>query len=391
MKRSLIAILIVLFLISGIVSAASTTDEAAAAQVSVTNVTLDPSVLFVGDTGTITLEVTNSGTQSVGITRASMYDNDIDMMKNTYYETVGAIGAGNKMYFTFTVKANCPEGIYYPKFSLDFRSAGSLRYPVLTRVQNTDLTVSVLEKPDTFSTGKKDTIKILVGNTRPNRVTGVTITPVGTGVDVTPTSYFIGNLDSNGSNTVTFSVTPEASTDLEFRVDYFNGINKHSTSLKIPVVPAKGKKQANPVLSNIEQKTTDGVIHITGDVTNAGLEVAKSVVVSSGNPGVPVDPYKEYVVGSLNPDDFSSFEITFRAENGAGLPLVITYKDADGNVFTKESVIEIRDGSFTTGSSSTRGQPGGLPLPVIIVISAVIIVVAGAIVYSWKNSNRRRS
>jgi hypothetical protein len=387
MKRFLITCMIAILFLPGLISAA-TTEEAAAAQVSVTNVTLDPQVLFVGDTGTVTIEITNSGTQSVSISRASIADNNIDIVGGTY-DTVGAIGAGNKMYFTFTIKASCPEGIYYPKFSLDFRSSGSLRFPVLIRVQNTDLTVSVIEKPDTFSSGKKDNVKILVGNTRPNRVTGVTITPVGSSIDVTPTSYFIGNLDSNGSDTTTFSVTPEASTRLDFRVDYFNGINKHTTSLTMPVVPAQGKKQANPVLSNIEQKTTDGVTHVTGDVTNAGLEIAKSVVVSSGNPALPVDPYKEYVVGSLNPDDFSSFEITFRTQKGTSIPLVITYKDADGNVFAKESAIEINDGLFASSSASSAG-PGGLPLTVIAVIIAVTVVVAGAIGYSWYTGRSKR-
>lgn len=387
MKRFLISCLVGLLILPGLVFAAMS-DEAAAAQVSVTNVTLDPQVLFVGDTGTITIEITNSGTQSVAISRASMDDNNIDIMRSQY-DTVGVVGAGNKMYFTFTIKANCPEGIYYPKFTLDFRGAGSLRFPIMTRVQDTDLTVSVIEKPETFSAGKKDNMKILIGNTRPNRVTGVTVTPVGNSVEVTPTSYFIGNLDSNGSDAITFSVTPEASTDLEFRVDYFNGINKHTSSLKIPVVLSQGKKKAIPVLSNIEQKTADGVTHVTGDVTNAGLEVAKSVVVSSGSPALPVDPYKEYVVGSLNPDDFSSFEITFRTDPGASIPLVITYKDADGNIFSKESTIELNDGIFPQ-SSGSFGGPGGLPLTVIAVITLVVFVVAGAIGYSWYTSKKKK-
>lgn len=387
MKQYLLPCLVGLLLMTGTAFGA-TSDETAAAQVSVTNVTLDPQVLYVGDTGTITFEVTNSGTAGVAISRASMNDNDIDIVRSAAYDSVGTIGAGNRMYFTFTIRANCPEGIYYPKFSLDFRNAGSLRFPVTTKVQNTDLTVSVIEKPDTFSTGKKDTVKILVGNTRPNRVTGVTITPVGANVDVTPSSYFIGNLDSNGSSTIAFNVIPQAATDLEFRVDYFNGVNKHSNMLKIPVVPAQGKKQANPVLSNIEQKTSDGIYHVTGDVTNAGLEIAKSVVVSSGSPGVPVDPYKEYVVGSLNPDDFSSFEITFKTDRETTIPIVITYKDADGNIFSKEYPIET-DGGFMA-ASGTSGETGGLPVTVVAVIVLVVVLVAVAIGYSWYTSRRKR-
>jgi hypothetical protein len=386
MKQFLVLCLLGFLLLPGL-AVATTSVEDAAAQVSVTNVTLDPQVLFAGDTGTITVEVTNSGTQSVAISRASLADNDIDVMRSMY-ETVGTIGAGNKMYFTFTIKATCPEGIYYPKFELELRNAGSLRYPVTTKVQNTDLTLSVIEKPDSFSSGKKDAVKISVGNTRPNRVTGVTITPIGDSVDVTPSTYFIGNLDSNGSSTVTFNVIPQASTDLEFRVDYFNGINKHSTALKIPVIPGQGKKQANLILSNIEQKTEGDICYVTGDVTNAGLEIAKSVVVSSGSPAIPVDPNKEYVVGSLNPDDFSSFEITFKTDKETTIPLVITYKDADGNIFTKESSIEI-DNGFIPATGSSR-EAGSMPFTVMVVIVIVIVLVAGAIGYSWYASRRKR-
>jgi hypothetical protein len=386
MKQLLVLCLLGFLLLPGL-AVATTSVEDAAAQVSVTNVTLDPQVLFAGDTGTITVEVTNSGTQSVAISRASLADNDIDVMRSMY-ETVGTIGAGNKMYFTFTIKATCPEGIYYPKFELELRNAGSLRYPVTTKVQNTDLTLSVIEKPDSFSSGKKDAVKISVGNTRPNRVTGVTITPIGDSVDVTPSTYFIGNLDSNGSSTVTFNVIPQASTDLEFRVDYFNGINKHSTALKIPVIPGQGKKQANLILSNIEQKTEGDICYVTGDVTNAGLEIAKSVVVSSGSPAIPVDPNKEYVVGSLNPDDFSSFEITFKTDKETTIPLVITYKDADGNIFTKESSIEI-DNGFIPATGSSR-EAGSMPFTVMVVIVIVIVLVAGAIGYSWYASRRKR-
>ena len=128
--------------------------------------------------------------------------------------------------------------------------------------------------------------------------------------------------------------------------------------------------------------------HVTGDVTNAGLEIAKSVVVSSGSPGVPVDPYKEYVVGSLNPDDFSSFEITFKTDRETTVPLVITYKDADGNIFSKEYPIEI-DGGFVAASGSSS-ETGGLSVTVIAVIVIVVVLVAGAIGHSWYTSRRKR-
>ncbi len=359
------------------VSAVDSTAEAAAGQVSVTPVTLDPAVFIEGDTGTITVEVTNNGVQSVPLRRATMYDPDISVLSNPY-DTATSIGAGNKMTFVFTVEADVPEGIYYPVFSLDFRDAGYLRYPVKLQVQNDKLEISVVEKPDTFSEGKKDTVRIIVGNPRDNQVNGVIVYPAGTGLDIVPTSYFIGNIDPDSSSGLSLSVTPYETTDLKIRVEYKNGVNTHASEVTVPVVLGESKKRANPILSNIVVNLEGETYSVTGDVTNAGLEVANSVVVMGGEGVSPVDPYQRYVVGSLQPDDFSSFEITFQAENLASVPIVVTYKDVDGNTFEKTSTIDIPE--LTPGA----GKEGGIPLPVIGLVIVLAVIIGGVVWYSWR-------
>ncbi len=365
---------------SGVMAAdvsTSSSGETAAAQVSVTSVNLDPGVFVEDDTGTITIQITNTGTDSVVIHRATMYDKDFTIISSPY-DSVGAIGGGNSMRFTFTVQATAPEGIYYPVFSIEYRDAGSLRYPVKIQVQDSPLSLSLLEKPDTFSNGKKDTVNILVGNPRDNQVNGVTITPVAPGVDIIPSSYFIGILEPDNSTAVSFDVTPHQSGDIIFKVDYKNGINPHSVSLTIPVTLAEGKKQAEPVISNILETIENGNHRITGDVTNAGLTPAKSVIVSPGPGTVPVDPYKTYVVGSLEPDDFASFEVTFSAENVTSVPLVVSWKDVDGNLFTNTAMVEITD------TTSTPNEGPGIPLTIIAIVIVAAAGVAGIILYSWK-------
>ncbi len=359
------------------VSAVDSAAEAASAQVSVTSVTLDPAVFIEGDTGTITVEVTNNGVQSVPLRRATMYDPDIRVVSNPY-DTATSIGAGNKMIFAFTVEADVPEGIYYPVFSLDFRDAGYLRYPVKLQVQNDKLEISVVEKPDTFSEGKKDTVRIIVGNPRDNQVNGVIVYPGGQGLDIIPTSYFIGNIDPDSSSGLSLSVTPYETTNLDIRVEYKNGINTHASEVTVPVVLGESKKRANPILSNIVVNLDGETYSVTGDVTNAGLEVANSVVVTGGEGVSPVDPYQRYVVGSLQPDDFSSFEITFQAENLASVPIVVTYKDVDGNTFEKTSTIDIPE--LTPGA----GKEGGIPLPIIGLVIVLAVITGGVIWYSWR-------
>ena len=367
---------IVIFGFVSTVSAVDAGTEAAAAQVSVTSIHMDPEVFMEDDIGTITIEVTNSGTDSVSIHRASMYDAEINVISSPY-EASTSIGAGNKMEFTFTIRADVPEGIYYPIFSINYRDAGSLRYPVKVQVQDAPLTLAVLDRPDTFSEGVKDSITILVGNPRDNQVNGISLTPEGTGFVFTPSQYFIGNLDPDQSVRVQFNVTPSSSTTMQVRADYLNGMNPHMAVLEIPVALSSSKMQADPVLSNIQQTSENGIVHITGDVTNAGLEVANSVVITMGGTTTPVDPYRSYVVGSLKPDDFSSFEVTFTGGNGT-TPIITTFKDDDGNLFTKTSYVDVQE------TVKTR-ESGGVPqLPIVVGIIILAAAIGGVILYSWR-------
>ena len=139
-------------------------------QVTVSDVTLDPRTFATGDEGTITVIVQNTGTQSVTIRRATLYDKDITLLSSTTYDSVGSIGAGNQMPFTFTVKADVPEGIYYPVFSLEFQDTGFLRYPVKLEVKNSPVVLSVTDKPDTFVPGKKSVVTLSLSNLRTNAI-----------------------------------------------------------------------------------------------------------------------------------------------------------------------------------------------------------------------------
>lgn len=352
--------------------------NAAAAQVTVTDVQIDPVVFMQGDTGTIMVEITNNGVESVAISRATLLGGGVALINEGSYDSVGSIGAGNKLKFTFTIRTDGPDGIYYPKFYLDFRNAGSLRYLVPVKVENTELQVSVIDRPETFSEGKKETIQLLIGNPRENGVSGVTITPVGDAIEVTQSSYFLGNLAPDASANVSFDITPLESTNLTFHVTYRNGINTHVIDRILPVVIGEAKKVADPVLNNIELIPEAGYYRVTGDVTNAGLETAKSVVITSGSPAEPVDPFRVYVVGSLDPDDFSSFEVTFRAASGVEeAPILIQYKDEDGNSFEQAFLVEL------AGGTVPEDESGWSPL-LIAGIIVITIVIAGIAVYTWK-------
>ena len=87
-------------------------------QLQVVSTTLDPPVLMRGDTGTLTIVVANTGTAPVQASRASLSPDGPVTVEDDPYAVVGEIGAGNRMTFSFLVRAGAPDGTAYPVFTL---------------------------------------------------------------------------------------------------------------------------------------------------------------------------------------------------------------------------------------------------------------------------------
>jgi ribosomal protein S8 len=383
-KLTYLSIFLCLLIIAatGAANAYATTDSlTAAGKVYVSNVTYDPRIFFTDDVGTVTYEVANGDAdQGVVVNHATFSDTNIRLISGSY-DSSSNIGPGRQSSagtiptirtYTFSVVADATEGTYYPTFSLSFRDAEGLFHRGMVQVDNTPLVVTILSKPDAFTQGRKKTITVQVANPRKNDVKNVILEVTGAGFDVTPSETFIGSLASGAKTTADIAVTPYQPTTLGLTVNYDNGDNPHKVTMELPIAFGEDKKQAEPIISNIQVKSTDGIYHITGDVTNAGLENANSVVVTSLLPAVPEDPYKSYVVGVLKPDDFGSFEVTFSADNGATIPVQLSYKDVDGNVITSRQDVKI-------SSNAVSSQKSDLPL--IPIIAGIIIV--GAFVGGW--------
>jgi hypothetical protein len=374
------AFLLLLLFFCGAADAA--TPEEDAAQVMVTGAVIDPAVLMPGDVATVTVTVKNTAKVSVPVRSAKMYTEGNILVLDNPYQTYGAIGAGNDASFTFTVQADAGSGTYYPRFVLDFTNAGSLRYAVPVKVEAVEPRISVADIPDAFTAGKKEVVRVTVSNPRSGEINGVSVVPSGDGVVSVPTSTFIGALPPDGVAEVAFNITPDRETSLTMTVAYRNGRNQRTTEVSIPITFSEDKKGARIVVSGVEVTFENGSYRVSGDVTNAGLEVAKAVVVTVGSPGVPVDPNRVYPVASLDPDDLSNFELTFRAENVTEVPLVIEYRDENGNLYTTRTNISV-------GGTALPGEGEGdgfLPLTVVLLIGAAVAVVGAVIVFSWKRA-----
>jgi hypothetical protein len=382
MHRTALALIIGLIFL--ICAATAATASGAASQVSITKTTVEPGSLMPGDTGTVMIEVANSGAVPVQIRRAFLQDPLVPSVGEQTGSTVGTLGPGATRTFTFTVKAdtNTHTGTYYPWFYLDFGEDGSLSTHVPVQVDETPVTVLVTHRPDTFVEGKKEQIRLVIGNPRASEVTGVMVTPTGDGIEAVQTGHFAGAIPPSGTANLTIDVTPHRETTLGFVVTYRTGANTHTTLAEIPVAFGDSKTMAHLVVNNIEVRGGSGSYTISGDVTNAGLTTARGVVVTTGDPAVPENPYPEYVLGSLEADDLSSFDLNCHVENATHIPLLISFRDADGTLYTQSTTVSLdkEKGYMQSQAPGTaESADAGLPLPVMAVLGVFAVLACGLI------------
>ena len=96
----------------------------------------------------------------------------------------------------------------------------------------------------------------------------------------------------------------------------------------------------------------------------------------------PADPYPRYVIGSLEPDDFASFELNFRAADGGPVPLVISYKDDNGDSFEERA-----QASTSVNQTDGRGSASpGEPVPLVWIVLGLVLAagIGYLIVRSWR-------
>ena len=366
----------------GIVTGYATPESIIAAdKVYVSSATYDPAVFFSGDKGKLTVELTNGNTITGIVVNHASLSSDTIKTTSSPYDSSTSLGPAQKQSFVFSVTADGLDGTYYPTFSISFRDADSLFYRAMVKIDDTPLLLTILDKPDTFSQGKKKTIFAQVVNPRENSVKNVILDVSGTGITTTPSRVFVGSVASGAKIPVNFTVTADQPTTLHLVMSYDNGDNPHIVNMDVPITFGVDKKQADPVISNVLVKSDAGIYHITGDVNNAGLETANTVMVTALPPAVPQDPYKTYVVGALKPDDFGSFEVTFLATDATSIPLQLSYKDADGNVYTSLMDVKIAE----SGASGTASKNTGLPMvPIIAAIVILAVFIGGWILYLRK-------
>lgn len=352
-------------------SSSTTTDVDNAAQVYVSNVTLDPEAFFPGDTGIVTVTLTNGGTSAIGLSHPDLLSTKLNINTDDTWDTTSYVGAGSTIAYTLIVTAKPPDGTYYALFTIGTQSGNSIHYPIKFTVDSNAIKAAITDKPTSFSPEAEQNVTLTIMNTRDGAIDNVVITPEGTGIDAYPAEELISTIDASSSEDVTFGITPHQASNLTFHISYQNGDNIHTTDVVLPISIGQDKTAAVPVINNVVLASSGNTYEITGDITNAGVSDAKGVVVTVGSPAKATGTYPEYAIGSIASDDSGSFDVTFTCNDLSSVPLAVSWKDSEGNDYSLTKTLDLSTGSgagstassstkTSSGSSSSMSGPGGM-------------------------------
>ncbi|MCX6689492.1 MAG: hypothetical protein NTZ39_07375 [Methanoregula sp.] len=369
----------------------------AAALVYVSGYDLTPGVFYPGETGTLTVHVTNAANASVAVSQPDLMDPHVDIVNNGAFATSTSIGPGGTVDYTFVIRADGTDGTYLPLFSVSTNAWGTsaIHSQIKLKVDSTEVRASVSNKPNTFSLEKTDTVNVSIVNPRLGDISDVLIVASSPGSDISPSEEYVESIPAGTSVKVPFAITPHQQSNVTFKVSFRNGDNVHSMTVVLPLNLGVDKSAAIPVINNVALASNAGSYTMTGEVGNAGITNAQGMIISVGAPVKPVGPYPNYAIGSLASNDFTRFTLTFTSTDLSVVPVQVQWKDSQGT--TQSSTITLDLHTLAEGSpggirSSATGSTTGLN-SFYLVIAGVIIVIAGIVLYmkrKWITSKMKK-
>jgi hypothetical protein len=198
------------------------------------------------------------------------------------------------------------------------------------------------------------------------------------------------------SASATFDVGSSANGTVRYVATYTAAGADRTTSLRDRVAIAGEIR-----LTRVEVSRTGGGLTVQGETANVGSTDAESVLlrVASAEGVGPAPPSGEYFVGGIEASEFATFELTAEAPaNASSVPVELSYI-VDGERVTTTQRVELpsTDAAAAPGRGQSSGpnggsddpadgSGGGLPLPIVGVVGAVVLLaLAGVAVYRWRS------
>ncbi|MCQ6961951.1 COG1361 S-layer family protein [Methanolobus chelungpuianus] len=365
---------------------------------------IEPAVFMPGDTGTITVTLENMATGRVYITEddetlsmnayiasATLGGNGNFEVLDSSHTNVGLLGPQDTIKLSFNVRAKntASAGTHFLNLQLVGGSnMYDLNYRIPVKVDDRDLQIILPDMPSTLM-NEVSTINVEIVNRRSNAVTSIIVTPEVEGMVFTPSEYFIGAIPAGNKSTATFTLNTMYSSpekrDVSFVVSYFNGDNMRQTSKLTRQVEVIG--QHSLIFTSLEVSRAGNRYTIAGDLNNFGTTDAKNVMISvaESDKVVPVQPYGRYYIGTLETDDFSSFELSAQTMSGSvsSIPVIIEFRDPNNAYMAIRENISVSTNSIASASATSEEENDNSFM--LWAVAGILAIGIAALIYnSWK-------
>lgn len=334
MKISTVLLFVTVFALIALAVPPATAADAPT--VTITDYTVNPSVLMPDSLGTVTVTVKNTASSAsvsersgelstdtyavikttdvgVNIENVRLEGNGITVLSDDFAR-VGVIGPGQSLTFTFSFRAPQASGIYYPQVCIDTKGGTSMKYPVPVNV-NTALGIqkSAILIMDSTLTGSQNPgeeipVRVTVTNAGEMLADDVTIRIENVSATVAPKGtdlYHLGTIPAGGQKTIDLVLisdkkTPAGLARIPVTIRYNAMDGTPTVQLSSIDVLFKGKAELGFVtVDTSPARLTEGTpFDLTIRVENTGTGEAKQV---SATVDLPVEGKKEAFIGKIKP------------------------------------------------------------------------------------------
>ncbi len=384
-----------ILLISAVPVMAETTDQPA---VFVEKYIVTPSVLAPGDPGTITVYLKNTANTATKRESSGVIDGVFASEQNTDIKTVidsigidgkgvailsdnylrfGAIGPGQSVPVTFSIRAPYDEGLYYPEVWVNVDGGKNVRYPIPVNVNSKDQILRapaiVVEKsmPESINPGDNFFVNLSVKNDgvlRANQVS-LTLTPGSSAIGVKgPTTRTLSDLDGGMAKDVPVEFITDRSIasglqHITLNITYFLPDGTEKDQIEEIQVPIKGKAELSiaSVTINPEMPQPKTPANLIIRLENTGTDTAKSVEASVD---LPMEGSRQAFIGKIKVDNDAPaiFTITPEKSGTYEYHLSVQYSDEWGEHNLNQTMHLVVSSADSTG----------------IIIFMLVILAAGA-------------
>jgi hypothetical protein len=346
--------------------------------VTITEYTVNPSVLIPDSLGTVIITIKNTAAsasiseksgQLSDATYATVKTTDINVnIENVHLEgngiavltpdfgRVGEIGPGQSIPITFSIRAPSKSGMYYPEVWIDTTGGKSTKYPIPVNVntavgiQRQAILIMDTSLDGTANPGEEIPITLTIRNAGQTLADDITVKIENTSTVVAPKNtdlYHLGIIGPGEQQTVPLVLLSDkkASAGLvripvTIRYSAIDGISQTQTTGIDLILKGKAELGFVSVDTNPPRLTENTPFDLTIRIENTGTGEAKQV---SAKIDLPAEGTKEAFIGKIKPGNDAPAVYLLEGAKAGNHPynLTITYTD-DMGVHTMSRQMNLR-------------------------------------------------